>query len=66
MAIKKFKAIVFFIGDHPPHKYRGITNRLNFEAYCMSKLDAWYINYYDNETKEFFNRKYLKHISNEQ
>lgn len=69
MAIKKFTAFIFFNDAHLPknqrkvYKYRNITNRKSLEAYCMSKLDAWYINYYDKETKEFINRVYLKHIS---
>ena len=66
MAKKEFTGIVFFVDKQPPHKYRGITNRSNFESYCISKLDAWYINYYDKDTQDFVNRKYLKHINNEQ
>lgn len=60
MAKKEYTAIVFFDTGEAPHKYRSITNTKSLEAYCIKKLDAWYINYYNKETKQFYNRVYLK------
>lgn len=62
MAKQTFTAIVFFDTGEAPHKYRNISNPKSLEAYCARKLDAWYINYYNKETKEFSHRAYLKNL----
>lgn len=54
-------AIVFFhhSKDIKPMKYRGISNKANFEKMCREK-DALYINYYFKENKAFEGRVWLK------
>lgn len=57
---KEYKtAIVFFKpGTKRPRKYRNIANRLKFSQFCIN-LGAWYINWYDKETKNFEDRTWL-------
>jgi len=57
---KKYEtAIVFFQpGTKRPRKYRNIANRTKFGQFCLD-LGAWYINWYDKETKKFECRTWL-------
>lgn len=54
-------AIVFFHHSkkQEPWKYRGISNKAKFEAFCRSH-DALYINYYFKENNAYECRVWLK------
>jgi hypothetical protein len=55
-----YNAIVFFVGERKPAKYRKIseTNLLRFRTFC-SNASAKYINLYCNKTKDYIKRIYL-------
>lgn len=55
----KLTATLFFQPNTKrPRKYRNITNEANFSRFAAT-TGAWYINYYDQQTKEFKRRKWL-------
>jgi len=58
---KKYTAIVFFKDKNiVPYKFRNIDNFISFESYLFKNLQNLdYINYYDKETKLYYNRKYF-------
>jgi hypothetical protein len=57
--IKK-SATIFFEGNRKkPRKYRSIYYTARFEAFAANS-GAIYINYYNQSTKEYIGRKYLK------
>jgi hypothetical protein len=58
--MNNFNAIVFFKpeSDKKVRKYRNITNLLAFIRFIKG-LDAWYINFYNANTREFYERMYL-------
>jgi hypothetical protein len=58
---KKYTAIIFFKDKNiSPLKYRNIDNFINFENYLLKNfLHLDYINYYEKESKLYFNRKYF-------
>lgn len=60
MSKQTFSATVFFAqGTLKPRKYRNISSQNRFE-FNMAKTNAYYINYYDQNTKAFLFRKWLK------
>lgn len=62
MSKELFSATVFFKpGTLKPRKYRNISSKNRFE-FNMSKLEPYYINYYDQHTKEFLYRKWMQNF----
>jgi len=62
MSKQLFSATVFYKpGTLKPRKYRNISSRNRFE-FNMAKTDAYYINYYDQQTKAFAGRIWLKNF----
>ena len=59
MAKRLFNAIVFMLDKSQPRKYRKISNLNSFYAFCVS-IGADYMNLYDNSTKTFVERRYIK------
>jgi DUF2075 family protein len=60
MEKKLFSATIFFKpGTLRSRKYRNISNRINFVMFAK-KADGIYINFYDQKTKEYLHRVYLK------
>ena len=59
MAKQLKTAIVFFKpGTKKPRKYRNISNLIKFAEFAI-KEGAWYINWYDKESREFERRSWL-------
>jgi hypothetical protein len=57
---KLFSATLFFTpGDKRARKYRNISNVQNFIVFA-SKINCWYINWYDQKSGKFENRQYFK------
>jgi hypothetical protein len=55
-----YNAIVFFKPEtnKKVRKYRNISNLPNFIRFVQG-LDAWYINFYDAKSRNFYKRMYL-------
>ena len=54
-----FSATLFFRpGDKRPRKYRNISNVQNFMIFA-TKINTWYINWYDQKSGKFTKRQYL-------
>lgn len=65
MSKQTFSATVFFKpGTLKPRKYRNISSRNRFE-FNMTKTGAYYINYYDQQTKAFAGRIWLQNFKSE-
>lgn len=57
--MKTRSATIFFAPDTKrPRKYRNISTPYSFESFARA-AGAWYINWYDQETKKFMGRKWL-------
>ena len=61
MAKQLLSATIFFDDDTKcrPRKYRKISNKMSFIKYA-EKLNAGYINFYCQKSKEFLYRYYIK------
>jgi hypothetical protein len=58
--MNKYNAIVFFKPEtnKKVRKYRNISNLAGFIKFIQG-LDAWYINFYDAKSRDFFKRLYI-------
>jgi hypothetical protein len=58
--MKLYTAIIFFKPETgiTPRKYRNINNVDNLLKFAL-KINAWYVNLYCKQTKEFEARKYV-------
>jgi hypothetical protein len=61
MSIPIFSTTIFFAPEgHPPVKYRNVNNIENLAKYCAKFGEVYYINCYDQKTKKFIKRVWIK------
>ena len=59
MTKKLYSATIFFKANRlKPRKYRNITNKQRFAEFA-SRSGAIYVNWYDQQTKNFEKREWL-------
>jgi len=57
---KNFSATIFYKPNTKrPRKYRNIRNRTKFKVFAKNDPEAYYINWYNQQTGNFENREWL-------
>lgn len=59
MTQSRSATIFFQPNTKRPRKYKNITNTKGFENNVAKKCGGWYVNYYDQKSKEFIERIWL-------
>lgn len=61
MSLQLFSVTIFFGPEgHPPIKYRNVSELQSLANYCVKFGEVYYINCYDQKTKKFKKRLWIK------